>query len=228
MIAVKAQPFCGDVAELNETDKVVRDDGTDLLARKPGLLSLFGIGLGLEDLLDLVVGDFPAINRAAMDTEIPLNLCAQIDDLFEQVRLYLVCKIGVVEHCQLAREHRVFDSARLPGVFEEIEIVTIAIDTADIESQFAGPVVVFGFARDGSLPGEKVRLFHHRPDPINVVRDEAVQLPFCFVCTTCNEHNRHSHYRGKESAHHFTPLYVFECSVHFPVQLSKSAENPFP
>ena len=111
----KAQLGRGLVAQLDEPNQVVGHDRADLLAGQPGLLSLGRIGLGLEDLLDLVVRDSLPVDRASERAEVLLDFGAQLDNLFEQVGLDLVGQVPVVEDRDLPSQKGVTELIRIPS-----------------------------------------------------------------------------------------------------------------
>ena len=175
VIVVEAQLAGGLVAELDEPDDVARDRLAHLLAGQPGLLPLGRVGLVLEDLLDLVVGDLAAVDRAAEGAEVLLDLGAQLDDLLEQLRLDLVRQVGVVEHGQLPGQELVLDLSGILELLEEREILRIAVDPADLQRQLAGAVVGLRVARHGGVPPGQVRLLLQRLDLLDVCRNEVLQ-----------------------------------------------------
>ncbi|MBA7478054.1 hypothetical protein ES707_13469 [subsurface metagenome] len=73
------------------------------------------------------------MNGAAKSTEVLFNFRAQINDLFQQLRLYLGLEITVVQHIQLSSQYGVLDLSGLFHILKKSKLTRVAVNLADLE-----------------------------------------------------------------------------------------------
>ena len=164
------------VAQTHQFDHLVAHQGAPLLVGFPGVAALLRIGGGLEDIVDVVVGDLPASHRPAVVVEHLLDFGGELHHLLKQLGRHLVLLEGQEQDGKLALQQRVFDLAAFLYLLEEFERLRAGVYLADLQFLLAGKLVRFLFPGGGGVPERQVLLFLQRSHPGHVLVYEGLQL----------------------------------------------------